>query len=242
MQHHLSAGVQRLTRSAYMEHHWAERLPLPDSVADSEIPAGAALTGKPTPDAVLDLARLGTLLNYSVGGRSILLNGEGYHLQRFTASGGNLGSAELYIVALDVSGLAQGIYHYLIIDHTLEVLQRGSFVGDLADCLSDSTDQDVSDFLDGVAAVLVIVSAVERVCTKYSERGYMYCLLDAGLVAHRLDLLARQLGLHIRLAWHFADQSIAGILGVDGLRLAPSLLVALEQGQTRTSPDEGGLE
>jgi SagB-type dehydrogenase family enzyme len=218
MQHHLSSQVERLNRGAYLSHSWAERQDLP-------VPAGNEATAESKP---VDLTALSYLLHYSVGGTSTPVDG-GHHLRRHTASGGNLGSAEIYLMAVDVGGLASGLYHYVMVGHLLERLrseESGDLVAALITCgLPDSAD-DLLDLVGDTAAVLVVVSAVHRLGSKYAERGYLYCLLDAGLVTHRLETLASRIGLQTRMTWQFDDERLAEVLGVDGLGLAPTMLIA----------------
>ncbi len=228
MQKHLSPSVQRLTRSAYMQHSWAERLPLPSSADDLGVLADTAFinTARATPSAPVALAQLGTLLRYSAGADSVPLGEGEYYLRRYLASSGNLGSAEVYLIAMDLEGLQPGLYHYLVVDHTLEVLRPGHFAHDLISCIP-SSEPTVVEAISEAAAVLVITSAVGRQYSKYSQRGYQYCLLDAGLLAHRLDLLTQQIGLGIELAWNFYDEQLADLVGLDGIELAASMLAII---------------
>jgi SagB-type dehydrogenase family enzyme len=229
MQHHLSSDVQRLTRGAFLSHPWAERLRLPIPAEHENSTAGGSRPSESAPDVTPDLDTLSFLLHYSVGGSSTPTHDGGHHLKRHTASGGNLGSAEVYVVSTNVSGLAPGLYHYVLVDHSLERLRSGQFGDALADCTLEGPPDPARRLIRASTAVLVIVSAVQRLCRKYSERGYLYCLLDAGLVAHRLEALAARTSLHSRTIWEFDDERLADVLGVDGLNLAPTMVIALGQ-------------
>lgn len=231
MQHHLSAGVQRLTRGAFLSHSWAERLHLPVPGKDVRPPPAEPVVGEAAPavaPAVApDLAALSFLLHYSVGGSSTPTQDGGHHLTRNTASGGNLGSAEVYVVSSHVAGLAPGVHHYVMVDHSLERLRSGQFVDALADCTLEGSSEAAPQAIRGSGAILIIVSAVQRLRAKYAERGYLYCLLDAGLVAHRIEAIAAQISLRARATWEFDDERLADVLGVDGLDLAPTMLIAV---------------
>jgi SagB-type dehydrogenase family enzyme len=227
MQRHLSPDTRRLTRGAFLRHDWAERVRLP---APAQAGSGAAdqfASDRSVINGVQGLATLGNVLHYSAGGRSWPTSDGGYHLVRHTASGGNLGSAEVFLVSPEGSALDPGLYHYLLVDHSLERLRSGQLIDPLAECALDGSPQAAHRFLAGAEAVLVIVSAVQRLCAKYSERGYFYGLLDAGLMAHRLELLASAVSLWCRQTWDFDDQGLAKLLGVDGANLAPTMVVAL---------------
>jgi len=223
MQQHLNANVLRTVRTAFREHPEAERIAIPETQELNEATVTSAFREIPTEPVVCDLTRLGTALRFSAGGRILPLAGGGYHILRYTASGGNLGSAELYLFVRSVVGLAQGIYHYLLVGDMLERL------GDVADAdiarltWSDSADTSYGD----ADAIVVIVSDVAREFSKYSDRGYVYCLLDAGLVAHRLALLAGQLGLTAQICTSFDDQEVQRLLKLSFPQSAPACIVAL---------------
>jgi SagB-type dehydrogenase family enzyme len=230
MQHHLSTDVGRLSRSAYLSHSWAERVRLPRAALPRHGTEDATeQQAEPTPTGHVDLEVLSPLLYYSVGGTSTPTVDGGHHLTRHTASGGNLGSAEVYLAVSNVHDLADGVYHYLMVDHALELLRSGRFVEEIADCWLEASERLSSTPECASTVLLVIVSAVQRLRAKYAERGYSYCLLDAGLVAHRLDTLAVRLSVQTRATWKFDDERLSDILGTDGIGLAPTLMVALER-------------
>ena len=74
-----------------------------------------------------------------------------------------------------------------------------------------------------------VVSAVQRLRAKYGERAYLYALLDAGLMAHRLGLVATRAGWRCRATWDFDDQQLSAVLGVDGRDLVPAVVLALRR-------------
>ncbi len=51
-------------------------------------------------------------------------------------------------------------------------------------------------------------------------------------MAHRVELLAQELGLAATAIWTFDDEVVAGVVGVDGIDLAPHLLIALRGAAT----------
>jgi hypothetical protein len=74
---------------------------------------------------------------------------------------------------------------------------------------------------------LVIMSDVARVFAKYGGRGFTYCLLDAGLLAHRIDLLAQRLQVRVRLAWNFDDPPVSALLGLESPERVPTCVIGL---------------
>ena len=67
---------------------------------------------------------LGCTSGYSAGGAVASIDGHTHHINRFTAFGGNLGSAHVYVVARDVKGLRPGVYRYDLLEHRLHAVPR----------------------------------------------------------------------------------------------------------------------
>ncbi|WP_437673955.1 SagB family peptide dehydrogenase [Sorangium sp. So ce131] len=234
-QHHLSASVRRLQRSAQRESRWARKVPVRargerdgrapraerPAAGHLDAPARAVLGPFQAEPAELDRDRVATLLRWSAGGDVVPLPGGGFHYRRAIASGGNLGSAEVYLAARSVPGLGPGVYHYVLADDCLEVLHEGAPDAALAASFGAGSGWERAD------AVVVIVSAVARVCAKYFGRGYVYTLLDAGVMAHRLGMLADHLGLAAGFAWDFDDAELASLARVNGRDMAPAMAVFL---------------
>jgi len=221
MQHHLSPETKRLNRHAFLRHEVTRRVQLPAPTRRDD----GSLSGPVAPD----LEVLGHVLHYSAGGRSVPTSDGGHHLVRYTASGGNLGSSELYLMYPERSGLAAGLYHYLMVDHSLEGLREGAVTEELAECALDGTAQASQVLVDDAVAVVAVVSAVQRLRAKYGERAYLYALLDAGLMAHRLGLVASLAGWRCHETWDFDDQQLSTVLGVDGRNLVPAVVLALHR-------------
>jgi SagB-type dehydrogenase family enzyme len=135
----------------------------------------------------LTLDELSTILYYSAGVKPSF--GEWNEVRRFYPSGGARYPLEAYLFIQRVDGIAPGIYHYNVKDHTLEKL---------------SDDQeDINSMKDGLfypwsrdaAVVYFITAAWERNFMKYNDRGYRIVLMEAGHMAHNLALTASALGI-----------------------------------------------
>jgi len=187
--------------------------------------AGAVLSAAActTPVTTFDERVLGELLFYSFGGRI-----QGSHgaatVNLHTASAGNLASAEAFVACLRVPGVPPGIYRYVLATNELEAVGSASAAAALADafCTNRGADETAPP-----EAVLAIVSSIARVCSKYFGRGYTYALLDAGVMAHRVALVAAELGWSAMSAWRFDDAAAATALDVDGIDLCPHFLIGL---------------
>jgi hypothetical protein len=76
--------------------------------------------------ASLPVERLATLLHYTWGAMGTIESPNfGPLLHKTSPSGGARHPGEVYVAALRVEGLAPGLYHYNIRDHSLELLKKG---------------------------------------------------------------------------------------------------------------------
>ena len=108
---------------------------------------------------------------------------------RAAPSAGALYPIETYLVVNNVEELQEGIYHYGIRRHELELLKKGSFGSEVCKAALDQT-------MCAEAAVVFIWSAIfDRSKFKYGQRAYRYIYLDAGHIAENLALAAVSIGL-----------------------------------------------
>jgi len=128
---------------------------------------------------------------------------------RAAPSAGALYPIELYIVASRVENLRNGIYHYNVKEHSLELLKEGDFREELYNA---SHQQPVKD-----AAVVFIFTAVfERTKAKYGERGGRYIYIEAGHISQNILLEATSLNLASLPIGAFSDEELNSILEIDG--------------------------
>jgi len=129
---------------------------------------------------------------------------------RTAPSAGALYPVETYLSVHNADRIQQGIYHYAIADHALELLKAGDFSVDVARAALDQR-------MCLEAAVVFIWTAVfARSKWKYGQRAYRYVYLDAGHIAENLALAVTGLGLagcHIAAIY---DDEANGIIDVDG--------------------------
>jgi SagB-type dehydrogenase family enzyme len=129
---------------------------------------------------------------------------------RTAPSAGALYPFEVYVVINNVQDVPQGIYHYLVLDHALELVKAGDFSGKISDA---GLDQDML----GAAGVTFVLSAIfDRVRCKYGERGYRYAYMEAGHISQNIYLQAVSLGLGSVCAGAFLDEKVNRLVGVDG--------------------------
>lgn len=176
--------------------------------------------------------QLATLLylGNSIQRTDVMENGRSF--KRTAANSGNLGSIETYPVVLNVHGLRPGIYHFNTIKHELSCLRHGDFEKWLR--LRVFYQLEFSQ----AAVAVILTAAVGRLCAKYGARGYRLVLIDAGVVAGQMYLVAPALGLDVCATAGFIDDELDAALGLDGLEVASVLVVLI--GPRRDHPPAPG--
>jgi SagB-type dehydrogenase family enzyme len=128
-------------------------------------------------------------------------------------SGGARHPGEVYVLAMRVKGLAQGLYHYDCLHHRLEQLRT---VPGVKKALAYTANQ---EFVADASALFIMSAVFPRVLWKYRfARSYRIVLLDAGHLCQTFCLVATWLGLAPFCTAAFEDSLIEGDLGLDGIR------------------------
>jgi len=153
----------------------------------------------------LSLAELGALL-WAAAGVTARQTGFAF---RTAPSAGGLYPIEHYVVANSVAGLDAGLYHYAVLERSLERLRRGDLRLPLARA---ALDQSIAATAD---AVFVWTAVLERSRWKYGQRFPRYVFLDAGHIAANVALAATALGLGSCQIAAFFDEEAADLLEVD---------------------------
>ncbi len=132
------------------------------------------------------------------------------HVFRTAPSAGALYPIETYLVVNNVKTLPQGLYHYSIKNHSLELLKEGDFRQEIAFA---ALEQEMC----AEAPVVFVWSAVfERSKWKYSQRAYRYIYLDAGHIAQNLALAATSIELGSCQIAALYDDKANELFGLDG--------------------------
>jgi SagB-type dehydrogenase family enzyme len=133
----------------------------------------------------------------------------GHHL-RTAPSAGALYPFEIYVFIMNVEGVEQGMYHYAVREHSLELVKKGTFRSELT---SAGLEQDML----GTADITFVLSAIfDRSRHKYKERGFRYVYMEAGHISQNIALQAVSLGLGSVSVGAFIDDKVNKIIGVDG--------------------------
>lgn len=130
---------------------------------------------------------------------------------RTVPSAGGLYPIEIYPIINTVEDIDQGVYHYNVPDHSLELLNAGDFRSDIAKgCL----DQKIAY---NSAVSFIWTAVIERSKWKYLQRCYRYIYLDAGHIGQNFYLVAEALDLGACTIGAIYDDEINELLGIDGI-------------------------
>lgn len=161
----------------------------------------------------LDLQSLGTLFDLTFRIKEwMTVEGQGRVPLKTSPSGGARHPLEAYVLAVNVSGLPRGLYHYRPDRHGLERLTR------------TATPRQVEDYLpsqhwySGASALVLMTAVFERSRWRYDyARGYRAVLIEAGHFCQTFLLTATWLGLAPFCSMALADSRIEADLGIDGV-------------------------
>lgn len=154
-------------------------------------------------DAPVELATLARVLDRARGG--------GIEHQR---------ALRMHVIAIRVNGLAPGVY-----EHRADGSLARVRAGDVRDPTYElALSQEV---VERAAAVVAVSADVAAFSWPDGSRGFRYAWIDAGVAAGRMYLEAVAVGLGISSVGAFFDDELVELLGVDGTRELPALLVTL---------------
>lgn len=199
----------------------ARRLPRPDFQSGLAALIHDRQSCRAFAERPLAAAALGALLGGAYGVTAALDGSDGPWLTRAVPSAGGLYPLELYVVTRHVEGVPDGLHHYHVLDHGLELLRSGDLRRELGRCLLGQHE------CAGANVVCLFTAVFERTLRKYGARGYRYALLEAGHAAQNLCLLAVERGLGSICLGGFADTRLNRCLGVDGVEEAALYGVAI---------------
>lgn len=133
--------------------------------------------------------------------------------RRTSPSGGSLHPSEAYLVAMRVSGLAPGIYHYRSHRHELSVIEQGFAPDELGSLLCAQT------FANDLSYGVFVTCRFDKMWWKYPHsRAYRVALLDIGCLTQTFQLVCTARGIQSWPTGYFMDHEINERLGVDSDR------------------------
>jgi SagB-type dehydrogenase family enzyme len=125
---------------------------------------------------------------------------------RAVPSAGALYPMELYLVAGQVEGLAEGVYRYLPENHSLELHLEGDQRKTL--CAAALGQECVQK----APAVILMTAIYERTTGKYGSRGEQYVHMEIGAAAQNVYLQATALDLGTVFIGAFHDDQVQQIM------------------------------
>ncbi len=161
----------------------------------------------------ISFEQLSKILYYTWGRMSYYkIRGFGRLLHKTSPSAGARHPIEAYVIVNNVESTKQGIYHYSVKDHSLELMKVGDFK---EKCVKYCAGQ----YWAGITSALFIMTAVvARTAWKYRiARVYRAFLLDAGHLSQTFFLVAAALGLGAFCTGIVCDTLIEEELGLDGI-------------------------
>lgn len=155
----------------------------------------------------ISLNEISKLLYYSCGVIEVPENDWNISRRAYPSAGARY-PLEAYLVAFNTEKISQGIYHYNIKNHSLELLLKQ----DVRNLFEEFVDQ---EWLKDAGVIIVITAVLSRSLIKYGERAYRYCLIEAGHIAQNIYLATTALHLNCCAIGGFNDEAINKILDLD---------------------------
>ncbi len=176
------------------------QLPSPwfDGQESLEAVLSRRFSGRNFSDRALPLHKLAQILWASQGRAVHALTGA----TRTAPSAGATYPLEVYVVAGNVDGLADGIYHYNRERHSLLTVVAGEYRVKLADIALGQ------DFISMAAASMILVADYERTTGRYGTRGLRYVHMESGHVTQNIHLQAEAMNLASVAVGAFEDDRL----------------------------------
>ncbi len=155
----------------------------------------------------IGLQELSKLLTLSFGLRGI--DFLGMSLRTYASAGGRY-PIEVYPVILRSDDIELGIYHYNVIENSLELIKTGDYNNQMHEFYKNQP------FVSNAPCIIFFSMVFERSMEKYGERGYRFILLDAGHMSQNLYLTAEYLDLGVVAlgAGMNSDDEIDNLIGL----------------------------
>ncbi len=156
--------------------------------------------------AGFSMQALARLLFLSAGVVRVMQLPDGPLWFRAAGSAGNLSPVEVHVVTGDLPGLEAGVYHYEPVEHGLTRLRAAP---------------------PDTPPSLVLTGVPWRTAWKYRERGFRHLYWDAGTMLAQTLALADEAGLRASVELGFVDDTVARLVGADGVHELPLAVVPL---------------
>ncbi len=157
---------------------------------------------------LLTMDQLSYLLWCTQGVKAVF---QGAATLRNVPSAGARHAFETYLLINNVEGITQGLYRFLVLEHSLI---RVSLDKDIADKITKACFN--QNFIKSSAVTFLWIAVPYRMNWRYGERGYRYLYLDAGHVCQNLYISAESINCGTCAIAAYSDDELNQILGLDG--------------------------
>lgn len=200
----------------HKDYKETEQLSLPTVHESSTLPPIDEVLGfteQPCRAERVDRETLASLLYFTFGATgTVSFPHQGEFLLKTSPSGGARHPTEAYVAIFDVTGIPEGLYHYSVRDHALDVLETGAIESAVRDAIFE-LDMHTSF---NVSLVVVLSSVVERSMWRYREpRSYTVVQNDIGHLLETLRLVCNANGLETTFGHGFDDTSLSDLFDLD---------------------------
>ena len=130
--------------------------------------------------------------------------------RKSSPSAGGVHASEAYVLAMNVTGIPKGIYHYRSHQHILSCVSSDLEVSHLGRLLAGQ------EFAEDLSLGIFITSRFDKLWDKYHHsRAYRVALLDIGHLSQTFQLCATAIGLECWLTGLFLDTEVNQLLHID---------------------------
>jgi SagB-type dehydrogenase family enzyme len=155
----------------------------------------------------LDFVSALTMSAYGLREMAEMRDGTKYY-RRSVPSAGGMFPLEFFLFVQRVDGLSNGLYHYDVRGHALELIYERDIFGELEPVFY------TYPFIRDANLVFAMAAMFPRNQKKYGPRGYRYTLLEAGHAGQNICLAAAELGLSSLCMGGFIDSKLNRMLNL----------------------------
>jgi SagB-type dehydrogenase family enzyme len=157
----------------------------------------------------MPLAQIAALLAAAYGIVEIAAFGDqSTFLRRSVPSAGGLFPLEMYAFVQRVEEMEDGLYHYDVLGHTMQLLKPGNLFGSLEPVFY------TYPFFSNANLAICLAAVFPRTQKKYGPRGYRYIMLEAGHSGQNICLQAADMNLSTLCMGGFVDSRLNLMLGL----------------------------
>ncbi|MEW6097108.1 MAG: SagB/ThcOx family dehydrogenase [bacterium] len=128
--------------------------------------------------------------------------------RRAVPSAGATYPLDIFAVIGIVEGANPGVYHYLPIKHSIELIKKGDLRRDLSLAALNQ------EFIANAPLNIVITGEYSRTTLRYGSRGEKYVHMEVGHAGQNLSLIAQTLGLGTVVIGAFIDEEVIRCLNL----------------------------